>query len=153
MDNCQNLVDMEELGGRTGSNYATGFLLGVGVGILMTRAWYAIAGCCQKKHEERIDQDACRDGAELESLKKLKQVELKELCALKGMAISGNKTELASRLMEWKPAASAPAAVQLKQLHELELSRKLSIGPRCYVDESLCKKAISELSKRKKATV
>ena len=118
---------MEELGGCTGSNYATGFL-GVGVGILLTRAWYAIAGCCQKKHKERIDQDACRDGDELESWKKLKQVKLKELCALKGLAISGNKTELASRLMQWKPAASEPSAAQLKQ------------------------KATSELAKRKKAT-
>lgn len=145
---------MEELGGCTGSNYATGFL-GVGVGILLTRAWFAIAGCCQKKqkHKESIDQDAHRDGDELESLKKLKQVELKELCALKGLAISGNKTELASRLMEWKPAASEPSTAQLKQLHELELSRKWSVGPQCYVDESLCKKAISELSKRKKVTV
>lgn len=128
-------VDMEELGGCTGSNYATGFL-GVGVGILLTRAWYAIAGCCQKKHKERIDQDACRDGEleELESWKKLKQVELKQLCALNGLAISGNKTELASRLIQCKPAASEasqqqtmPSAYQLKATSELAKRKKATV--------------------------
>lgn len=87
------------------------------------------------------------DTDELGKLLKLKQVELKELCALKGLAISGYKTELANRLIAWKPAGGKPSALQLKQLHELEINRKFSFGPKSYVDEAQCRKANSELSK------
>lgn len=88
---------------------------------------------------------------EIEQLLKLKQSELRELCMQKKLSISGNKRELAARIASWKPVANKPSAAQLKQLHELEISRRTVAGPSAYVDSHLCKKAIAELSKLPKS--
>lgn len=95
-----------------------------------------------------VDKD---DESEVEQLLKLKQSELRELCMQKELAISGNKRELASRIVNWKPLANKPSAAQLKQLHELEISRRTCAGPSAYVDSQVCKKAIAELSKLPKS--
>ena len=108
--------------------------------------------CCRRRKaadaskETEVTTVVDKDG-EIEQLLKLKQAELREICMQKGLAISGNKSELASRIASWKPQANRPTATQLKQLHELEINRRSTFGAIAYTDSALCKRAIAELSK------
>ena len=67
------------------------------------------------------------------------------------MAISGNKTEIATRLVRSSPVNPKPSQTQVKQLHDLVMSRGVSVGSEAYVDEKECKKAVDALRKMKKA--
>ena len=78
-------------------------------------------------------------------------MELKEFCKVKGLAISGDKTELATRLATSSPIGPKPSRTQVKQLHDLVKSRGVTVGSEAHVDEKECKRATDALSKMKKA--
>ena len=132
---------------------------GIGMGILLSYTVVKLRSKCSKRlssasraeasgtpEPKEIDKEV-----EIEKLLKLTQLELKELCKVRGLAISGNKTQMASRLVQSSPIGPKPSRTQVKQLHDLVQSRCVTVGSEAYVSEKECKRAIDALSRMKKA--
>ena len=90
------------------------------------------------------------DQAEIEELLKLKQEELKALCRERSLKVSGNKTELARRLVIYDPSnyTERPTDKQLSYLKNLERKTGKRAPAKAYVSRQACTAAIDEFRKQ-----
>ena len=135
----------------TGAGIGMGILLSHTVGRLRLMCKKRLSNASQAEVSGTPEPSETDEEVEIEKLMKLTQLELKELCKVKGLAISGNKTEMATRLVKSSPIGPKPSSTQLKQLHDLVRSRNVRVGSEAYVEEKECKRAIDALSRMKKA--
>lgn len=98
-----------------------------------------------RQEEQHYEEQVESDEVKIAKLMKLKQEELKQACATRGLAIGGNKTELAQRLLA-APEVLKPTAKQLTYIARLEKKKGIATNPDAQLCRGIASRWIEELA-------